>query len=303
MSVDTWRANTLPGNYRRPPSPGEYVSINFRAKKEKTKKDLDVPQAEYIAMDTQHPKVANGDYTKMTFEPETWRSQPPSVTDQKVEKASKTTPESMSGLVTAEVNSRSVSKKASRPTSTIEKTLKPSTEDDPWPMVASDNTFRPIAPADNKLSLTAKVPTEAQVDSALGLAEKTIATKPPSEDLELRGLLAGCSLYNGPDRNRLVRGDHPARTRHCSDNLSLNTVASCNGNRAQSKESGLNYIDLDLVKDVRTSPLTAYLVSANVPQPMKSGTLGANPCINTYASIDFQMSGELRRDSRDGTEC
>lgn len=304
MSVDTWRANTLPGNYRRPPSPGEYVSINFRAKQEKTRKDADVSQAEYIAMDTRQPEVANGDYTKMTFEPETWRSHVPSVANQKVEKASKTTPESASSLITAETDFRPASKKASQPTSTAEKSPKPPAEDNPWPVVAGDNTFRPIAPADNTPSLTAKVPAEAQADGASSLAEKTPLTKPPSEDLELRGLLAAvasCSLYNGPERNKFVRADHPSRTRHCSDNLSLNAAASCNGNRAQSKESGLNYIDLDLAKDVGTSPLTAYLVSANVPQPMKSGTLGANPCINTYASIDFQMSGELRRGSRDGT--
>lgn len=305
MSVDTWRANTLPGNYRRPPSPGEYVSINFRAKQEKTRKDSAAPQAEYIAMDTQHLEVANGDYTKMTFEPETWHTQMPPAANQNVEKASKAPSESVPGLVTAEMNSRPVSKKGLWPTSTSEKSLKPSVEDDPWP-TAGDNTFRPIAPVDNKLSLTAKMPSEAQADCVLGLAENTIVTKPPSEDLELRGLLAavaGCGFYNGQDRNKFVRADPPARIRHCSDNLSLNAVASCNGNRAQSKESGLNYIDLDLAKDVGTSPLTAYLVNANVPQPMKSGTLGANPCINTYASIDFQMSGELRRGSRDGTEC
>ncbi|XP_018427769.1 PREDICTED: insulin receptor substrate 1-like, partial [Nanorana parkeri] len=303
MSVDTWRANTLPGNYRRPPSPGEYVSIHFRAKQEKTRKVSHVPQSEYIAMDTQHPEVANGDYTKMTFEP--CHRQVPSAANQKVEKALKTTPESAYGLVTAEMNSWPVSKKASWPTSTLERFLKPSAEDDPW-LTASDTTFRPIAPADNKLSLTAKVPMEAPADSGFGRAEKTTVTKPPSEDLELRGLLsavASCGLYKGQDRSKFARADHPARMRHCSDNLSLNAVASCNGNRAQSNESGLNYIDLDLAKDVGTSPLTAYLVSANVPQPIKSGTLGANPCINTYASIDFQMSGELRRGSRDGTEC
>ncbi|XP_072255346.1 insulin receptor substrate 1-like [Pyxicephalus adspersus] len=294
ISVDTWRANTLPGNYRRPPSPGEYVSINFRAKQ--TRKDSHVPQAEYIAMDTQHPDVANGDYTKMMFEPGTRRSQAPSIANQKVEKVSLPTPENVSGPGTTEAFPRPTSKKTSRPTSSVEKSAKPSVEADCWPTVATDNTFRPI----DKPSLAAKM-AEAQVEGVLGVAEKTSVTKPPPDDGELRSLLAGCSLHNGQDRTKFVRADHLTRVRHCSD--TLNAAASCNGNRAQTKESGLNYIDLDLAKDVGTAPPTAYLVTASVPQPVKSATLGTNPCINTYASIDFQMSGELRRGSRDGTEC
>ncbi|XP_075062289.1 insulin receptor substrate 1-like [Mixophyes fleayi] len=307
VSVDTWRASTLPGHYRRPPSPGEYVSIHFRAKQEKlTRKKVDVHQTEYIAMDTQNHQVTNGDYTKMNFEPET--SKVKMAVGHVVEKASNTTPENAFGhLSITEPNSRPIADMVPWPLPTIEKSLKASRQDDFWPIVTPDKMFRPIAPAENMLPATAKMPAEASAENVLGHVEKTVLTNPTSEDLELRGLLVGvtaCSLAKGPERTKFTRADPPIRMRHCSDNTSVsNPVTSCNGTRAPVAESGLNYIDLDLAKDIGATPPIATLVGATVPQPMKSGSVGASPCINTYASIDFQMSGELRRGSRDGTEC
>ncbi|XP_068121090.1 insulin receptor substrate 1-like, partial [Hyperolius riggenbachi] len=300
VSVDTWRANTLPGNYRRPPSPGEYVSIHFRPKLEKTRKLADVALVEYIPMETQKQPMANGDYTKMVFEPENRQlKEAPSHT---AEKASRTLCENLAELLSAsDVNSRPPPKKVSRSASTTDK--KPSPEKDFWPMAACEKMFRPIVPAEDKLSHSVKVPPEPQADNALGQVDKSAAVR-PSEDQELRVLsdsVSGCSLHQNQDRTKFVRADNPGRIRHCSDNVSLNSVTSCNGNRGPAEESGLNYIDLDLAKDIGINPPTTFLVGAAVPQTVKTGTLGGNPCINTYASIDFQMSGELRRGSRDGT--
>ncbi|XP_063786775.1 insulin receptor substrate 1-like [Pseudophryne corroboree] len=305
VSVDAWSPSTLPGNYRRPPSPGEYVSIHFRAKEEKmTRKKADVPQAEYIAMDTQNHPVTNGDYTKMSFEPETLGSQVKMVAGHVVEKASNAIVK-FGHLSTAEPNCRPAAEMVPWPLPTIEKSMKASEDDDFWPVVAPEKMFRPIAPADNLLAASAKMPPDTLPENTLGHVEKTVIAKASPEDMELRGLLAavsGCNLVKGPDRAKLTRSDHPGRTRHCSDHLS-NPASSCNGTRAPVEESGLNYIDLDLAKDVGSTPPIATLMGNTVTQPMKTGSLGASPCINTYASIDFQISGELRRGSRDGTEC
>ncbi|KAM9312409.1 insulin receptor substrate 1-like [Gastrophryne carolinensis] len=289
VSMDAWGANTLPANYRRPPSPGEYVSIHYRAKQGKAKKEAEVSQADYISMNTQHRA---GGSAKM----ESWRTQTKTSTAPNDEKTLGRTTE---GFSTAEAL-----KKASWPTSTLDKSVKPSSESEAWPLPANDKTFRPIVPAEDKPNFAMKIPPEARADAALGPAEKTLTTRPSSEDLELRSLIdtmAGCALYQGQDRTKCTRVDQPVRVRHPSANLSLNLAASCNGNCVAAEEPGLNYIDLDLTKDVASNPPTTFLVGAVMPPSVKTGALGVTPCINTYASIDFQMSGELRRGSRDGT--
>lgn len=263
MSVDTWRATTLPGHYRRPPSPGEYVSIHYRK--------YDPHQAEYIAMDTRS-HVPNGDYTHMTFEAETPISARPT---------------------TERVPARPAGEKTPWTQPTIEKS---SIEKSYWPVGPSDKTFRPIDPVD---VCGARAPVETTTDHA----EKMMASRSCSEDTALRGLLtavSGCNLYKGQERGKISRTEPPARIRHCSDGGSLTAT---NGSRPLVEESGLNYIDLDLGKDAGAAGPSAALVGPNVLPPMKTGSVEPSACVNTYASIDFQMSGDLRRSSRDETEC
>lgn len=274
MSVDTWRASTLPGHYRRPPSPGEYVSIHYR-------KD-DPHQAEYIAMDTHsHPQVPNGDYTHMTFEAETPLSH--------VKMAARPPAENVPTKV----------EKTPWPQPTMEKSsIKTSTEKGYWPAGTSDKTFRPIDPSD-MCGASVRGPAEANTDHP----ERMMVSRSCSEDTALRGLLnavSGCNLYKGQERVKFSRTEPPARIRHCSDGAPL---TAANGSRPPVEESGLNYIDLDLAKDAGATGPSAALVGPNVLPPIKTGTVEPSPCINAYASIDFQMSGDLRRSSRDETEC
>lgn len=272
MSVDTWRASTLPGHYRRPPSPGEYVSIHYKAESRK----YDPHQAEYIAMDTHsHPQVPNGDYTHMTFD-----------TDTPLTK--------MAARPPAE-NLPTKVEKTPWPQPTMEKSsCKTSTERNHWP--SSDKTFRPIDPTDG---CGARGPAEPTTDHA----DRMIVSRSCSEDPALRGLLtavSGCNLYKGPERVKFSRTEPPARIRHCSDGASL---TAANGSRPPVEESGLNYIDLDLGKDAGATGPSAALVGPNLMPPIKAATGEPMTCTNTYASIDFQMSGDLRRSSRDETEC
>ncbi|KAM3924057.1 insulin receptor substrate 1-like [Leptodactylus fuscus] len=288
MSVDTWRANTLPGNYRRPPSPGEYVSIHYRCKPEKITRKDDPYQAEYITMDTQsyYHHVPNGDYTHMTFEPET----PLSYAKMAARPEKKPTTENMDGKLP-----KPMVEKTPWTQSAMEKS---STERNYRPAVTNEKNFWPIEPSD------------VYGASAKGLGESTtgedkiVVARSCSEDTAVKGLLAavsGCHLYKGSEqRGKFSRTEAPARTRHCSDGATLTPL---NGIRPSVEESGLNYIDLDLAKDVgATAPLPA-MVGSNVVPALKMGSLAPSPCINTYASIDFHMSGELRRGSRDETEC
>ncbi|XP_073510666.1 insulin receptor substrate 1-like isoform X2 [Phyllobates terribilis] len=287
MSVDTWQASTLHGHYRRPPSPGEYVSIHYRPKPEKMSRTSDSTQAEYIAMDTHsYNHVPNGDYTQMVFEPETLLSHVKMVA--RPEK--RPTTESIEG-------------KSSKPT--VEKNPwmlpiveKNSTEKSYWSASSSEKTFRPIDPAD-VYNADVMAPGESTTDHE----EKIVVARSSSEDTALKGLLtavSGCNLYKSAEWMKLTKTEPPPKIRHCSDGASLNPI---NGSRPPVEESGLNYIDLDLAKDVGTNAPSAALVGINVLPPMKTGNVTPSPCINTYASIDFQMSGELRRGSRDETEC
>ncbi|KAM4037169.1 insulin receptor substrate 1-like [Anomaloglossus baeobatrachus] len=287
MSVDTGRASTLPGNYRRPPSPGEYVSIHYRAKPEKVFWMSDSNQAEGIAMDTRSlNRVPNGDYTRMAFEPETIVSFLETVA--RPEKAA--TSESIEGK-----SLKAAVEKNAWLLPTVEKN---STEKNYWPDTTSEKTFRPIDPAE-VFNANVKVTGESTTDHV----EKMVVTRSCSEDTALRGLLtavSGCNLYKGGEWMKPTRTEPPARIRHCSDGASLNSL---NGSRPPVEESGLNYIDLDLAKDVGTTAPSAALVGTSILPPLKTGNVMPSPCVNTYASIDFQMSGELRRGSRDETEC
>ncbi|XP_069806012.1 insulin receptor substrate 1-like isoform X2 [Dendropsophus ebraccatus] len=277
ISVDTWRANTLPGHYRRPPSPGEYVSIHYRRKPEKTPRKDDPHQAEYITMDTRHHHVPNGDYTHMTFDTDSLSSHVKMAS--RLEKMPRTRTED---------GPTKISKPAVEKTPwTIEK---PSTEKSYWPVATSDKTFRPIDPTD-------------AASATADQTEKMAVTRSCSEDTALRGLLtavSGCNLYKASERGRVSRTDPPVRIRHCSDGAPL---TSTNGNRPPVEECGLNYIDLDLAKEAGATAPSTGLVGNSVLPPIKTGNGASAPCINTYASIDFQMSGELRRGSRDETEC
>ncbi|XP_073416674.1 insulin receptor substrate 1-like isoform X2 [Dendrobates tinctorius] len=287
MSVDTWRASTLPGHYRRPPSPGEYVSIHYRAKPEKMSRTSDSNQAEYIAMDTNsNNHVPNGDYTQMAFEPETLLSHVKKVA--RPEK--RATTESMEGK-----SSKSAVEKNPWILPIVDKN---STAENYWVANTNEKTFRPIDPAD-VYNANVTVPGESTTDHV----EKMVVAQSSSEDTGLRGLLSavsGCNLYNGAEWMKLMRTEPPTRIRHCSDGASLTPL---NGSRPPVEEAGLNYIDLDLAKDVVTNAPSAALMGTNVMPPVKNGNVTSSPCINTYASIDFQMSGELRRSSRDETEC
>ncbi|XP_056410156.1 insulin receptor substrate 1-like isoform X2 [Hyla sarda] len=292
MSVDTWRANTLPGHYRRSPSPGEYVSIHYRCKPEKMIRKDD--QAEYISMNTQshHHHVPNGDYTHMTFDPETIISY--------VKMAAK--PEKIRRPSADEMPAK-LSKPAAEKTiwtqPTMEKSSKKtSTEKSYWPPGTSDKTFRPIDPT-HVCGASVRVLADYTTDRAQNMT----VSRSCSEDNALRGLLtavSGCNLYKGSEQGKFSRTDPPTRIRHCSDGVSL---TSANGGRPPVEECGLNYIDLDLAIDAGATAPSAALVGNNVLPPMKTGNGTPGPCINTYASIDFQMSGELRRGSRDETEC
>ncbi|KAM4689958.1 insulin receptor substrate 1-like [Rhinophrynus dorsalis] len=286
ISVDTWRAGTLPGNYRRPPSPGEYVSIHFRAPQKKSSaKKMDFPPPEYIAMERPPSSVHNGDYTDMDFGP--GRSFQPQV----------------------KISSGSSMENALRPSTekvpvpTLEKA---STDKDIWPLT-TEKAFWPVTSAEMVLCPNAKLAAGPPIESNLGLGEKVSTDRPVVEDGDLKGLAAsvsGCSLHKGQDRAKPVKSDPPPRLRRSSDTPRQGPAASCNGTpRPPEVEPGLNYIDLDLAKETGSSVPTNTQVGSAVIQPAKIGSLGATTNINPYASIDFQMSGELRRGSRDGTEC
>ncbi|XP_029103396.1 insulin receptor substrate 1-B isoform X1 [Scleropages formosus] len=85
--------------------------------------------------------------------------------------------------------------------------------------------------------------------------------------------------------------------------------------QAASMEQGLNYIDLDLVsKESARSGLEGPAASQLLPPRLFAsvlagglgGCVGAGSGLNTYASIDFFKSEELRthqNGSKDGTEC
>ncbi|XP_053321037.1 insulin receptor substrate 1-like [Spea bombifrons] len=293
VSVDSWRTTTMMGNYCRPPSPGEYVSIHFRTHQERTtSKDIDIPPQEYIAMEMQHPQASNGDYTEMVLGLNNVQPQTKPTCGPTTEKALRPITENLFVSMPA-------TETKMRPA--MEKSVKPSTNKDFWPAMTTDKTFRQKIPKE-MLYPNAKLAPEVSPDGAFGLLEKALAARPAIEDGEMRPLVtavAGCGLLKGMDRVKAVRSDPPARARHCSDTLA--SASSCNGNRLPA-ESGLNYIDLDLAKDGGTIP-TAALVGTTMTQATKSCPLGATPCSNMYASIDFQMSGELRRNSKDGTEC
>ncbi|XP_072006140.1 insulin receptor substrate 1-like isoform X2 [Engystomops pustulosus] len=285
MSVDAWRASTLPVAYRSPPSPGEYVSIHYRCKPEKISRKDNPHQVEYITMDTQsNHNMPNGDYTRMTFESESLHSHVRMVTV-KEPSAEKVTGSMSKPLVEQMPWPQPVVEKSSATTS-IEKNY--------WPPGPSEKTFRPIDRADVGVRVSGVSNTDR--------VEKTAQSC--SEDNALRGLLTGisaCHLYKGPERLVFPKAEPPLRARHCSDGGA--SLTPLNGGRPGVEESGLNYIDLDLAKDMGATAPPTVLSGTNVLPPIKTGSLTASPCINTYASIDFQMSGELRRGSRDETEC
>ncbi|XP_075703475.1 insulin receptor substrate 1-like [Rhinoderma darwinii] len=292
ISVDTWRSSTLPGNYGRPPSPGEYVSIHYSSKPAK------IPQAEYITMDNHHHHhVPNGDYTQM----ETLLSRVKVLAG--AEKIPKPTAENIfEKLSKTPTNSRAVVVKTlwTQP-SMEEPSTKNSLENCPWPVGTTEKMFRPIDPIEHMCGASSKILGDPLTDHVH--VEKTLVVKSCSEEAALRGLrsaVTGNVLYKSSELLKFSRTEPPARTRHCSDGVSLNPG---NGSRPPVEESGLNYIDLDLAKDVGATDPSAALVGTNLLQPMKTGNVAASPCLNTYASIDFQMSGELRRGSRDETEC
>ncbi|KAG9461005.1 hypothetical protein GDO78_018442, partial [Eleutherodactylus coqui] len=271
MSVDTGRANTLPGHYRRAPSPGEYVSIHYKSKPEKISRKDDSFQAEYLAMDS-HRHVPNGDYTHMTFKPESLLSN--------VKMMAR--PENV-----AERVCRPALHKAQWASPVMESSTKTSTEKTYCLSTTSEKMLHPAEPTD--------------VYSNTDHMEKMVVSRSSSEDATLRGLLnavSGCNLCKGSERTKLSRTEPPTRTRHCSEGASITPL---NGRRPSVEQSALNYIDLDLVKDAGATAPSAVLVGTNVLPPMKTGNVVSVPCINTYASIDFQMSGELRRGSRDET--
>lgn len=270
ISIDSWNTGTLSGNYRRPPSPGEYVSIHFRAPQKKTsgKEAIDAPR-ESVSMEEQPSAMPNGDYTEMDFVPH--RTLQPHV---------KTNEE-------RGTNGENAFKPVGKLLPALEKT---SSEKDSW---AVDKALWPT---------TLREATGIPIESDLGRPEKVLAPKPSAEEPELKSLVSavtGCSLNMGQDPP--MRLDPSTRKRHCSE--SVRPPAPCNGTRAAALEPGLNYIDLDLSKDAAGGVPPAVLVGQGGAPPPKIGSLGAPPNINTYASIDFQMCGELRRGSKDGTEC
>ncbi|XP_063305851.1 insulin receptor substrate 1-like [Pelobates fuscus] len=290
VSVDSWRTSSLARNYRRPPSPGEYVRIHFSANHEKTtSKEAAIHQNEYIDMETQHAQAPNGGYTEMVFEPKI----KPTSGNELGQSVRRVTENPLFSMPTTETKSRPAIEKALIATSALEKSFKPT----------ADMTFWPSVPME--MCSNAKLGSENSTEHPFGFIEKALAVRPSSEDGEIRCLVSAvtaCGLHKGQDRTKSARADLPSRIRHCSDTSSSVPSTACNGNRSPAQESGLNYIDLDLAKDGGALP-SSVLVGPAVTQPTKNGLLGAIPCSNTYASIDFQMSGELRRDSRDGTEC
>ncbi|KAG8431269.1 hypothetical protein GDO86_019147 [Hymenochirus boettgeri] len=272
ISVDTWRTGTLPGNYRRPPSPGEYVSIHFRAppKKSSVKESIVIPP-EYVAMEMQVSSGANGEYTEMDFR--NHRILQPHV----------------------KMNSGNNAFKPS-----VEKSP---TRRDSQAILTADKVLWPTPPVEVG-SLNGKVATGPPKNSDLVVSETVLPLKHSADDGELKGLVSAvsvCSLQMGPDHVPPTRTDPVNRKRHCSGSVRQSPSAPCNGTRVAALEPGLNYIDLDLTKDPPGAVPTPQLFGPVVAQPAKSGSLGASTSINTYASIDFQMSGELRRGSRDGT--
>lgn len=74
-------------------------------------------------------------------------------------------------------------------------------------------------------------------------------------------------------------------------------------------ESGLNYIDLDLAKDGGQEGMSLQPKPFSQCAASGSGVAGSTgssiASLNTYASIDFHKSEELRshKTSKDGTEC
>ncbi|XP_040271261.1 insulin receptor substrate 1-like [Bufo bufo] len=287
MSVDTWRPSMLPRNYGRPPSPGEYVSIHYRSKPEKTTSKDDPHQAEYIAMEI-HSHAPNGDYTHMAFEPETLPSH--------VKMAVR--PEKKLAAETGKLPKPALEKTPWIPPAMERSSTKTTTENSYWMAANSEKTFRPIDPT-GVYGASARVPGDSTIDHM----EKTLVVRSCSVDTTLKGLLtgvSGCTLHKGPEQAKFSRTEPPARSRHCSDGAPLTPH---NGSRPPVEESGLNYIDLDLAKDAGGATPSAALLGPSVLPPIKSGNLAPAPYINTYASIDFQMSGELRRGSRDETEC
>uniref|UniRef100_A0A8C5QP48 Insulin receptor substrate 1 n=1 Tax=Leptobrachium leishanense TaxID=445787 RepID=A0A8C5QP48_9ANUR len=287
VSVDSWRTDTLCGNFRRPPSPGEYVRIHYSANHENANlRVAAVSQNEYIAMDSQHSLAANGDYTEMVFEPI-----PKPVTRPAAEQPVRRPVESMFvSMLTPETKTRANTEKVLVPNAALDNSSKSPT----------DKTFWPSLPRET--CPNAKLSSELCLENTLGFMEKALASNSAAEDGEVRPLVSpvvACGLHKGPER---TKADLPARVRHCSDTPSNVPAASCNGNRSSAQESDLNYIDLDLAKDGGALP-GSVLVGSSGAQLIKSGPMGAVPCSNTYASIDFQMSGELKRDSGDGTEC
>ncbi|XP_053552793.1 insulin receptor substrate 1 [Bombina bombina] len=268
VSVDNWRASTCPRNYRRPPSPGEYVSIRFRAPPQKTKEKEDIPPQEYIAMEIQSPSIPNGEYTEMFIGPAT-------CVEPQIKLTSVPIPEKTLGI-----------------TPKTESALRPTAE-----------TFWTVVSPEVMLGSNVKLPSGSSTEKALGPLEKALGTNAVVEDTDMRSIVSavtGCSLHVGQDRTKLMKVDPSIRMRHCSDTFRQTPASSCNGNRTPAVEPGLNYIDLDLAKDgVHTNAVSAM---PTLVQPAKPSQLGNTSCINTYASIDFQMSGELRRGSRDGTE-
>ncbi|OCT90907.1 insulin receptor substrate 1 [Xenopus laevis] len=275
ISVDTWSTGILSGNYRRPPSPGEYVSIHFRAPQKKTSgKEAIDPPTEYISMEVQPSAVPNGDYTEMDFVPH--GTLQPRVKMNNGENAFKP---SMEKLLPA-----------------LEKTPP---EKDSWTV---DKVLWPMTPKET--SPNGKLAAGLLIESDVGRPEKVLAPKHSAEDSELKSLVCavtGCSLNMGQDRASLMRLDAPVRKRHCPE--TIRPPAPCNGTRPMALEPGLNYIDLDLSKEAAGAIPAPMLVGPGAAPPPKTGSLGTAPNINTYASIDFHMSGELRRGSRDGTEC
>ncbi|KAM8972711.1 insulin receptor substrate 1-like [Pelodytes ibericus] len=292
VSVDTWRTGSLLGNFRRPPSPGEYVSIHFKAKHDKTTatEPAGSPTQGDIATEIQPTEEPNGDYTEMFF----GLPQVKPATAPTVEKALRPITEKiLTSMPATEATARHALEKASVPTKTPERALKPLTDKELWPAMAAEKPFWLSLP---KEMVYATAKSEVSTDNAL-----VGRTGPEDgEVITLVSAVTACGLHKGQDRAKLARADLPTRIRHYSDTASQPSTSSCNGKRSPAAESGLNYIDLDLAKD--GGLLSASLLAGPTAiQPTKGGPPGAPPCTNTYASIDFLMSGELRRDSRDGT--
>lgn len=89
-------------------------------------------------------------------------------------------------------------------------------------------------------------------------------------------------------------------------------------NQTSSTEQGLNYIDLDLVSkdgphmgldgpsgNQASSRLFSLLTGGSGIGAVGTAVGGNNNSLNTYASIDFYKSEELRTQSgsKEGTEC